>query len=63
MIVMFLAVGIFAGLIGMVAATVLGLGLGLILLAYPVFGMAGVLLGATLALSRREAPQAESLPG
>lgn len=53
MIVLFLVSGILAGAVGMIAATVLGLGLGLILAAYPVFGMLGVCLTASLTLVRR----------
>ena len=63
MIVMFLAAGIFAGVIGMIVAAGLGLGLGLILAAYPVFGMLGVCLTATFTLARRDAPAAESSLG
>lgn len=63
MIVMFLAAGIFAGVIGMIVATILGLGLALILAAYPVFGMAGVCLTAMFTLVRRDIPAAESSLG
>lgn len=63
MIVLFLVSGILAGAIGMIAAAVIGLGLGLVLAAYPVFGMLGVCLTASLALARRDAPAAESSLG
>lgn len=63
MVVMFLVAGILAGVIGMIAATALGLGLGLILAAYPVCGMVGVGLSLALALIRQDLPNAESSPG
>lgn len=66
MIVLFLISGILAGAVGMIAAAGLGLGLGLVLAAYPVFGMLGVCLSATLTLARRgrqSVPAAESSLG
>lgn len=65
MIVIFLVAGIFAGVIGMITAALLGLGLGLALAAYPVFGMVGVGLAATLAFGckGKDVPTAESSLG
>ncbi len=63
MIVMFLAAGILAGVLGMIGAALLGLGLGLILVAYPVFGMIGFCFTLTLAFTRRGELSAESSLG
>ena len=60
MIVLFLVSGILAGVIGMITAVILGFGLGLVLAAYPVFGMVGVCLTASLALIRKDVSAAES---
>lgn len=62
MIVLFLVSGILAGVVGMITATVLGLGLGLILAAYPVFGMASVCLTASLTLVRRSRRGRQNVP-
>lgn len=63
MIVLFLVSGILTGIIGMITAVFLGLGLGLVLAAYPVFGMVGVGLAASLALVRKDVSAAESSLG
>lgn len=54
MILIFLMTGILAGVSGMVLATFLGFGLGVILAAYPVFGAAGFCLGVGLSLFTRK---------